>query len=73
MHVTMIEGEFADNIRKACYDYLIEKYRREKWRVDRHLCEGEHRRTGEKRIQFTGSAQGVSEEGRDDGGDGVRR
>jgi hypothetical protein len=73
MHVTMIEGEFADNIRKACYDYLIEKYRREKWKVDRHLCEGEYRRTGEKGLQSAGSAPGMSPEGRDDGGDGVHR
>ncbi|GAK43195.1 hypothetical protein TCA2_5690 [Paenibacillus sp. TCA20] len=64
MHVKLIAGDSNDKIRMACYDYLLEKFRREKH--DRYLRQGEHRRTSKTWIQPERSDSSVSDESGDE-------
>lgn len=60
MQVVIFEGACADEIRRNCYYYLMRKYRKEKMKLDRDLCEGQHGRTIKERVQLEGSGEGVS-------------
>ncbi|MNP73396.1 hypothetical protein D3C76_1701020 [compost metagenome] len=63
MHVKLIAGESNDKIRIACYDYLLEKFRREKH--DRDIRQGQYRRTSQTWIQPERSGSPVPTEGGD--------
>jgi hypothetical protein len=62
MHISIIEGNSTDKIRRTCYDYLKEKYRREKL-YDSRLCKGEYGGTSEERVQSEGPGIRVPKEG----------
>src|SRR5690606_26374424 len=66
MRVKIIEGELTDRIRRACYAYLVEKYRREKLKDGGDLLSGIDRRILPTGIQHTGPDPRVPEEGGDD-------
>src|SRR5690554_5121316 len=72
MHVKIIEGESTDRIRRACYAYLVEKYRRER-KDGRDLRSGIDGRVRQEGIQHQRSTPGMPEEGRDGRGDRVHR
>lgn len=59
MQVNFIEGVCADEIRKNCYFYLLEKYRKEVLMRDRDLRQGEHGRASQEGIQLKGSDQSL--------------
>ncbi len=63
MRVKIIEGELTDRIRRACYAYLVEKYRREKLQDGGDLRSSLDRRIRSTGIQHTGPDPRVPEKG----------
>ncbi|MCH5583740.1 hypothetical protein MK805_01995 [Shimazuella sp. AN120528] len=62
MLVVLIQGELGNKLRRNCYNFLIEKYRKEKLCVDWNLLTSEYRRTSEEGVQSPGSDKGMQEE-----------
>src|SRR5690554_2222937 len=62
MHIRIVEGESTDRIRRACYAYLVEKYRRER-KDGRDLRSGIDGRVRQEGIQHQRSTPGMPEEG----------
>jgi hypothetical protein len=61
VRVKLIVGDSNDKLRIACYDYLLEKFRREN--RDRNICQSQHRRASETRVQSERSTPTVPSEG----------